>query len=44
MPQFEPLFRRMKFLDEIQDDSDAADLQKKVGELTAFIRHGSQSV
>jgi hypothetical protein len=39
MPQFEPLFRRMKFLDEIRDDSDAADLLRKAGELIDFVQY-----
>jgi hypothetical protein len=37
-PQFQPLFKRLQFLNEIRDDSDVDDLQSKAAELRSFVR------
>ena len=37
-PQFEPLFRRMRFLDDLNAISDVATIKAKIQELVAFVR------
>ena len=36
-PQFQPLFHRLKFLDEIEDDTDIKELQRNAQELISFV-------
>lgn len=36
--QFDPLFRRLRFLDDVQDDTSARELQDKVSELVKFVQ------
>ncbi len=37
-PEFEPLFRRLRFLDRIEDTSEIKKLESQVGELCGFVR------
>lgn len=37
-PQFDPLFKRLLFLDDIKDNSDTDDLRTKAGELIRLVR------
>lgn len=36
--QFQPLFKRFQFLNDVDDSSDVADLRAKVGELCSFVK------